>query len=254
MPARVRRIVAVIAVVMAVPALAIAALAIPPKPAHYFNDGAGLVSADVAQRLDDRLRGFDQSTSNQILVAIFPELPSPSMEDFTIRAAEAWGAGKKKVDNGAVLFVFVKDHKSRLEVGYGLEEKIPDVVAKRIVQDVLSPAFKQQRYADGLNAAITAIIAAIGAPAGVQPTPARPRPQSGDGLFPFPGIPIIIVVLLLVFARRNRGGWGGGGWGGGWSSGGWSSGGSDWSSGSGGGGGFSGGGGSFGGGGASGDW
>src|SRR5688572_25803185 len=64
---------------------------VPPAPPDYFNDLAGVVPADVEARLNERLRAFEKETSNQVLVVVYPELASPSMEDFTIRAAERWG-------------------------------------------------------------------------------------------------------------------------------------------------------------------
>jgi uncharacterized protein len=230
---------------------------IPPAPTRHFADYASLVSAEDAERLDGKLRSIEQQVGAQIVVAVFPELPSPSLEDFTVRTAEAWHAGDKKLDRGAVLFVFVKDRRSRLEVGYGLEEKIPDVVAKQLVQDTLAPSFREGRYAEGLDATVDAIAARIGASTATRPAPPRRRDDGGE----FGFVPILFFILLLVFLsasrgrRRGRGGiwYTGGGWGGGgWGGGGWSSGGGF--GGGGGGGGFSGGGGSFGGGGASGDW
>src|SRR5512135_191220 len=74
-------------------------VAIPPAPKNYFNDYASLVSSDDASRLNDKLRDFEQSSSNQIVVAIYPELPEPSLEDFTVRTAQAWRVGQKKLDN-----------------------------------------------------------------------------------------------------------------------------------------------------------
>jgi uncharacterized protein len=67
---------------------ALADVAIPPAPKNYFNDSASLVSSEDASRMNDELRQFDEQTSNQILVAIFPSLPEPSLEDFTIRTAQ----------------------------------------------------------------------------------------------------------------------------------------------------------------------
>ena len=120
---------------------------LPPPPARYFNDYASLVSAADAARLDAELKAFDEQTSNQVVVAVFPELPSPSLEDFTIRAAQSWRAGREKLDNGVVLFVFVKDRKSRMEVGYGLEGALPDVTAKQILDDVMAPRFRTGDFA-----------------------------------------------------------------------------------------------------------
>jgi len=228
---------------------------LPPPPTRYFNDYARLVPAAEAERLDAKLRAFDEQSSNQVVVAVFPELPSPSLEDFTVRTAQSWRAGREKLDNGVVLFVFVKDRKSRIEVGYGLEGALPDITARHILDDDLAPRFRAGDFAGGLEAAIDAIIAATRG----EYQPAVPR-GSAWGFIP-PLLILAVLIYIFVMAHRNQGrwatyrssGWGTGGWRGG--SGGWSSGGG-WSGGgsSGGGGGFSGGGGSFGGGGASGSW
>jgi uncharacterized protein len=226
---------------------------LPPAPARYFNDYAGIVPAVDAERLNTKLRAFDEQTSNQIVVAVFPELPSPSLEDFTIRTAQSWRAGREKLDNGVVLFVFVKDRKSRLEVGYGLEGALPDITARRILDEAMAPRFRAGDFAGGLEAAIDAIVAATRGE-----YTATPR-QTGSawGFLP-PLLILAVLIYIFVMAHRNQGRWatyrssgwgtGGGGWssGGGWSGGGGGS--------FGGGGGFSGGGGSFGGGGASGSW
>jgi len=249
---------AALAATSAMSAFAMAAEQLPPSPAHYFNDSAGLVSAADSQRLDAKLKAFDEQTSNQVVVAIFPELASPSLEDFTIRTARSWRAGREKLNNGVVLFVFVKDRKSRIEVGYGLEGALPDVTAKQILDDVMAPRFRAGDFAGGLDAAIDAIIAATrGEYKAPSPSPRSAAPASDSDKIVFIIIALVIVFQLIgAFRRRGNwatyrsSGWGtGGGWGGGWSSGG-----GGWSGGSSGGGGFSGGGGSFGGGGASGSW
>jgi uncharacterized protein len=240
-------------------ASALAADTLPPPPAHYFNDYAGLIGAADAQRLDAKLKAFDEQTSNQVVVAVFPELPSPSLEDFTIRTAQSWRAGREKLDNGIVLFVFVKDRKSRIEVGYGLEGALPDVTAKQILDDTMAPRFRAGDFAGGLEAAIDAIIAATRGEYKAEP----PQPTAMGWFLTLLMVLLFLAVFLFVIraAYRNRDAWatyrgsgwggGGGGGGGGWSSGGgWGGGGGSF----GGGGGFSGGGGSFGGGGASGSW
>jgi uncharacterized protein len=225
-------------------ASAYADVKIPAAPKDYFNDGAGLVSPADAARLNDKLRAFDEQTSTQIIVAILPELPEASLEDFTIRAAQAWRVGQKKLNNGAVLFVFPKERKTRIEVGYGLEGALPDATCKDILQDRLAPLFRDQRYAEGLEAAIDAMMAAT---RGEYKAAARPRSRNSG----VPGCATVLVLLLflffpLIFRPRWRT-FGGGGW---WTGGGGFGGGGGW----GGGGGFSGGGGSFGGGGSSGNW
>ena len=238
-----------------------AAEVIPPAPKQYFNDYAKVVSAGAAERLNGRLEQFERETSSQILVAIYPKMQSDSsIEDYTVRVAEAWKVGQRRKDNGAVLFVFSQDRKMYLQVGYGLEGSVPDALAKRIIDNEITPRFKNGDFEGGLEAGITAIIAATkgeyqgtGRTAG-DTTGTRSR---GPG-FVFL-IFVITLILLSVFGSRRRraygllggarrygsmGGWtiGGGGFGGG--GGGFG----------GGGGGFSGGGGGFGGGGAGGSW
>jgi uncharacterized protein len=236
-------------------ATAAAAQSPPPAPRDYVTDQAGILPAEAVAHLNARLRKFDEETSNQVLVAIFPSLPSASLEDFTVRTAQAWRAGRAKLDNGVVLFVFVQDRKVRIEVGYGLEGALPDVTAHRIIEEQITPRFRAGDYAGGIEAGIDAIIAATKGEYKAEPRPATGTGRGANGWMIF----LIIVVLLVMFRSRDRdertygrrgyrrggffpmgGGWGGGGSGG--------------FRGGGGGGGFSGGGGSFGGGGASGSW
>jgi uncharacterized protein len=242
---------------------------IPPKPKLYFNDYAGFVPAADAERLNQKLARFDGETTNQILVAIFPSLPSPSLEDFTARTSQAWKAGQGDRDNGIVVFVFVADRKSRIEVGYGLEGAVPDALAARILNDVIMPAFRDGQNARGLEAGIDALIAAARGEYKAKPNQRRSTRGGGAAILVMLLILVPLFVVFNVLARRMPAGsfdsagydhptipfgsagsrrrqrrssyWGGGGWGGG-------------GGGGGGFGGFSGGGGSFGGGGASGRW
>lgn len=237
-----------------------AAETIPPKPAGYFNDYAGVVSPDQALRLNEKLAQFERETSNQVLVAVFRKMETDSsIEDFTQRVAQAWGVGKKDRKNGTVLFVFIEDRKMYIQVGYGLEGVLPDATAFDITERHIKPFFKNNAYADGLATGIDLICQAIrGEYTGDGKTNAeRSQRKSGGGNILFLVIFVIIILIVMRSSRRRQGygysslggpfigGWGGGS-GGGWSSGGGSSGGGFS--------GFSGGGGSFGGGGAGSSW
>ncbi len=241
-----------------------AAEVIPPAPAKYFNDYAGVTAANTAAQLNQTLENFEKETSNQFLVAVFSKKQTDSsIEDYTVRVARAWKVGQKDVNNGAVLFVFIQDRKMYIQVGYGLEGVLPDALCKRIIEDEIKPHFKAGDYTSGLRVGVQSIIEATrGEYRGSGRTVAESRraPTATPSLIPV-FFAIIVGAFLLFKLRRSFGS--GGGWiissGGGsnWSSGGsrgWSSGGGGgWSSG-GGGGGFSGGGGSFGGGGSGGSW
>ena len=244
------------------PPVARAAEVIPPAPRDHFNDYAGIVRADTARQLNAELTQFERDTSNQLVVAIFPRMSSASsIEDYTVRVAQAWGVGQRGKKNGAVLFIFSQDRKLYVQVGYGLEGVLPDALCKQIIANEITPRFRNGDFNGGVTAGVRALMAAAkGEYRGTGRTVAERRGRSGDsGGGMISGIVLIIVVLSLlravtrrhtVYSRRGRlspwistGSWGGG------SSGGWSSGG-----GGGGGGSFSSGGGSFGGGGAGGSW
>ncbi len=127
----------------------------------YFNDRANLVPNDMAARLNDALANFERQTSNQIAVAIYPRAPQGAIEAFTIATADQSRLGRKGLDNGAILFVFVAERSARLEVGYGLEGVLTDVGAHRVLEAHLVPAFTKADYAEGLDTTLGAIFVAI---------------------------------------------------------------------------------------------
>ena len=227
-----------------------------------------MLSPTDGARLEQVLADGERETGAQIVVAVFDSLEGESLEDFSIRLAEKWRVGRKELDNGAIVAVFVRDRKVRIEVGYGLEGAIPDIEAARVIREVIAPRFREGRYAAGLEDAARALYARIEK---VPPAERKGTPHGRDtgvhawSVLGFFAIIVIIAIMLFREAATTRGfvgrrgytatgrGWGvppiiffppGGRRGGGW--GGWGGGG--------GGGGFTPGGGSFGGGGASGDW
>jgi uncharacterized protein len=235
-----------------------AAEVIPPKPAAYFNDYAGVVSKEAGRRLNEQLAQFERDTSNQVVVAVFPKMQSDSsIEDYTQRIAQAWGVGQKERRNGAVLFVFTQDRKMFIQVGYGLEGALPDAMAFDITEFQIKPHFRNNDYEGGLAVGIDSICKAIrGEYKGSGRTKSEKKTTVIDQsvwvyLLMF-GVFFVFINLVGRFSSRRgyRYSSFGGPYIGGWSSG--SSGG--WSSGGGGFSGFSGGGGSFGGGGAGSSW
>jgi uncharacterized protein len=230
---------------------------IPPSPTAYFNDYANVVSPATVSQLNQTLEDFERQTSEQIVVAVFPKMQSDSsVDDYCVRVFRAWGVGDKDKNNGAVLFVFVQDHRMFLQTGYGLEGVLPDALCKRIIDEQIAPRFKTGDFDGGLTAGVQSILAATkGEYKGTGRTVGDDKNRSGNSLSPV--FIVIFIVIFIIFGGRgfffpwlilssmgsgnNRGGWGGGGGGG-------------WGGGGGGGGGFSGGGGSSGGGGAGGSW
>ncbi len=233
-------------------AASLAALAaeapLPAPPARWATDEAGFLSAGGLARLDARLQGFERATGNQVLVWIGDTTGPTPVEDWAVRTFAAWKVGRKGLDDGLVVFVLAKDRKIRIEVGYGLEEKVPDAVASRVIREVIAPRIQAGDPDGALEAGVDALLGAIRpdlAGGGLAPSPAGPSPQARR-LTPlqlvFAGLLVVGFLILLVtnpglafyllvsILSGGRGGSGGGG------------------------GGFSGGGGRSGGGGATGGW
>lgn len=135
-------------------------LTIPVKPTNYINDYANVLSPTTTQSLDVRLQRFEQQTSNQIAVAIFPSLENEDLENFTIALEKQWKIGQKNKDNGILLVIFIKEHKMRIEVGYGLEESISDALAGNIIDTNIAPYFKQGNYDTGVIRGVNALMEA----------------------------------------------------------------------------------------------
>lgn len=221
---------------------------IPAKP-RLVNDFAGVLSDDEEALLERKLLSWEDSTSNQLCIVLVNSLGGYDVADFSVRLAEKWGIGSKK-NNGVLLLAAMEDRKSRIEVGYGLEGRITDAVSRRILADYLKPAFKEKRYAQGLNETCDRIMEAAAGEYKAEPVEPRKKNRK-TGM----GVVVIILIILYLLSRNRRGGGGGfltgmllGNMLGGHRHSSWG----DFSSGGGSFGGF--GGGSFGGGGSSGDW
>ncbi len=258
------------------------ALEIPAKPEAYVNDYAHLLSEPARQELERTLADFEQTTSNQVVVAIFQSLEGGSLEDFSIRLAQAWKIGSKKNDNGVILLIFKDDRQVRIEVGYGLEGALPDATADLIIRNEIVPAFKEGSYDRGVKNAVNSILAATRGEYKAEVLPETDRFKAAAPMiflilitfFLVPvisyffviifcgsviGMPIgllfgalLVIMMMSLRALFNSGQTISGRRGGFWGGGGFSAGGGSAFSGGGGFGG--GGGGSFGGGGASGRW
>jgi uncharacterized protein len=213
-----------------------------PSSNGYVTDRAEILSSATEQKLERFLRSFEESDSTQIAVLTIASLQGEPVDEYALKVAETWGIGQKEHDNGALLLVAKGDRKIRIEVGYGLEGKLTDLLAGRIVDNEISPRFKQGDFDGGIIAGVGAMTQAVrGEYKGTARANGKKK-RSPFGLLFFlfflgPG-------LLRLFLPHSRYGRRGGIWfGGGGGSGGF-----------GGGGGFSGGGGGFGGGGSSGSW
>ncbi|MFA5160191.1 MAG: TPM domain-containing protein [Candidatus Omnitrophota bacterium] len=143
---------------LALPGLS--ALEVPKRADGYVTDRAGLLSSSAKASLEATLRAFEEKTSNQVVVATFPSLEGDSLEDFSMRLAEAWKAGQKRRDNGVIFLIFKNDRKIRIEVGYGLEGVLTDALSGQIIREIVAPYFRKGDYSGGIVAGTDAIMKA----------------------------------------------------------------------------------------------
>lgn len=144
-----------LAVAAAVPALEV------PYLTGRVNDYAGMLDPEEESRVAARLEALEQANGAQVVVLTIPSLEGEVLEDYSLRVAETWGLGNEEVDNGLLFLIARDDRKLRLEVGYGLEGVIPDVLAGRILRNVVQPEFRAGRFAAGIEAAVETIATAI---------------------------------------------------------------------------------------------
>ncbi len=133
---------------------------IPPYSARV-TDLTGTLTAAQQSDLERKLAEFEARKGSQIAVLIVPTTQPEDIDQYSIRVAEAWKPGRKKVDDGAILLVAKNDRRVRIEVGYGLEGALTDALSSRIRAETITPLFRQGDYAGGINAGVDQMIRVI---------------------------------------------------------------------------------------------
>jgi len=134
---------------------------IPALEGRRLHDEAAVLSPNAINALEQQLKAFEDSTSNQIAILVVSSLQGEEPEQYAMRVAKEWKLGTSQNDNGILILVAVDDHKMRIEVGQGLEGALPDVLCGRIIRNEMAPNFRRGDYDTGLFAAVTAILQAI---------------------------------------------------------------------------------------------
>jgi uncharacterized protein len=185
---------------------AFADVAIPALTGRVVDQTATL-TPDQAAALEQKLKAFEDRKGTQIAVLIVPTTEPETIEQFSIRVAEAWKIGRKKIDDGALLVVAKNDRTLRIEVGYGLEGALTDVTSKRIIDEVIVPKFRNGDFAGGISDGVDRMIGvADGEPL---PPPAARRQQSSgvldnlESIIPFAFIAVLVLggILRAVLGR-----------------------------------------------------
>lgn len=160
-------------------------------------DGAAMLAPADEQRITARLDKLEKETGAQVVVLTVPTLDGNPVEDYAIKVAETWKLGRKGVDDGVVFLIAREEHALRLEVGYGLESKLPDIRSKRILDELVVPRLREGDVAGGVEAGVDAIDKAV---RGGDPLPPPKQRAFGGTGSPFPSPSALLMgVVLLVF-------------------------------------------------------
>ncbi|GAB3202877.1 uncharacterized protein ABID22_001116 [Pontibacter aydingkolensis] len=177
----------------------------PPKPNRLVNDYADMLSAEEEQALEQKLKNYSDTTSTQIAVVLMKSIGGYDPNQYAAELGELWGVGKGEYDNGLVILVAQEERTVTIQTGYGLEEYVPDALAKRITERTLKPAFAKGQFFEGLDQATSLIIDLASGAYTADPTMAN-NEEEGEPSIIF----IIIIVILVLFILSRRGGGGGG--------------------------------------------
>ena len=182
----------------------------PPKPTppRLVNDMANMLTPDEEAALEQKLTNYSDTTSTQIAIITITSIGDYDPNQYAAELGELWGVGTGKYDNGLIILVAKDERKVAIQTGYGMEEYVPDALAKRITERTLKPAFAQGEFYQGLDKATSLIIdLASGA------YQADPDAMEGEGERKGPSLffIIIIVILVVILISRRCGGGGRGG-------------------------------------------
>lgn len=171
-----------------------------PELKGRVNDYANMLSPSTENQLNVALQELEQTDSTQIVVLTIPSLEGDSLEDFSIRVAEKWKIGQKGLDNGAILLIAKRERKLRIEVGYGLEGKMTDLMSGRIIRDVIVPHFKSGQFDQGVIEGVQAMIGVVRGEfkATSKPKSARSRRPAFGSIF------FLIIMFFFIINMMGR--------------------------------------------------
>jgi len=167
-----------------------------PALTSRVTDLTNTLSASERQALEAKLAAWETQTGNQLVVLMLPSTQPEAIAQYSIRLAEAWKIGRKGKDNGAIFLVAKDDRRNRIEVGYGLEGVLTDVTTRRILAETVAPLFRNNQFAQGIDAGVDQVINVVnkGEPLADAPAVQAPQRKSGGGI----SFDMILILLFVV--------------------------------------------------------
>lgn len=179
---------------------AFAQLAVPALTAHVV-DTTGTLSAEQVQQLESKLSAFEQSRGAQVVLLLVPTTQPEDISSYANRVANTWKIGRKEIGDGLLLVVAKNDRKVRIEVAKTLEGAVPDLAAMRIIDEAITPRFKQGDFAGGLDAGVDLIMKLI---VGEALPPPKTETRRGKGDFQWSDLAIFIFFAVPVVGAVAR--------------------------------------------------
>lgn len=199
-----------LAAALLAPAALVQAQDVQPVPALSGRviDQTGTLTPEQTQAMSAKLAALEGKRGSQLVVLMVPSTQPEDIAAYGQRVADSWKIGRLAVGDGLLIVVAKDDRRVRIEVAKTLEGAVPDLAAKQIISEVISPAFRKGDYAGGLNAAIDRLDARIGGEGLPEPSAAAKK-GGGAGfnfedlaIFMFAAVPIIGMVLTGIFGRK----------------------------------------------------
>lgn len=172
---------------------AVAAPVVIPDFSSWVVDTTGTLDTATKAQLEQRLAELNTTKGAQLAVLVVPTTGSEAIESYALKAFEQWRIGRKSVDDGILFLIAKDDRKLRIEVGYGLEGAVPDLLAGRIIREQVTPRFKEGDYAGGIVAGVDSLVGLIN-------DEDLPPPASGAGSSDDDDIPWVVYAGLALFA------------------------------------------------------
>lgn len=171
-----------------------------PAATGYVVDQAEILSPETELALAGLIEALDQADSTQLAVLTIPSLKGNNLEAYALKVAETWGIGQKGKDNGALLLIAQKERKVRIEVGYGLEGRLTDLLAGRIIRNEITPRFKEGDFDGGVRAGVEAMIQAVKGEHQATTTTARETKANPTALLILDIAGLVFLACLVVAA------------------------------------------------------
>ncbi|GAB6139341.1 hypothetical protein JCM14076_00700 [Methylosoma difficile] len=173
-----------------------------PLSLSRVTDLTGTLSSTEVNGLQRKLSNFEDRKGSQIVVLMLPSTQPETIEQYSIRLAEQWQIGREGIDDGVIMLVAKDDHQLRIEVGYGLEDAIPDAIAKRVITEIITPHFKADDFAGGIDAGVDQLIRLIDGENLPPPTKLNIKQFGQTAFMVIFGLGLVAgVVLSLIFGR-----------------------------------------------------